>query len=122
MSETAADTEPQAKASTLTDVEIKDAKVIFDAVWDDLVARKMCYDLIVLDHTYGIGYDSSDHLAANDFISHVDLINTKHLIKEGGHIYATHLSHEGIREHRDFQQYARRHGYHIAYDGLTLEI
>jgi adenylate kinase len=37
MSETAADTEPQAKASTLTDVEIKDAKVIFDAVWDDLV-------------------------------------------------------------------------------------
>ncbi|MDF1861143.1 MAG: nucleoside monophosphate kinase [Verrucomicrobiales bacterium] len=37
MSETAADTEPQANASTLTDVEIKDAKVIFDAVWDDLV-------------------------------------------------------------------------------------
>lgn len=97
-----------------------DTSIIFDAVWDDLIARKMCYDLIVLDHTYGIGYDSSDHLAANDFISHVDLINTEHLLKEGGHIYATHLSHEGIREHSEFQQYAQSHGYNIAYDGLTI--
>jgi len=97
-----------------------DTSIIFDAVWDDLVARKMCYDLIVLDHAYGIGYDSSDHLAAKDFINHVDLINTKHLLKESGHIYATHLSHEGVREHSEFQQYAQSHGYNIAYDGLTI--
>ena len=99
-----------------------DTSIIFDAVWDDLIARKMCYDLVILDHTYGIGYDSSDHLAANDFISHVDLINTKQLLKEGGHIYATHLSHEGIREHSELQQYALSHGYNIAYDGLTITL
>jgi phosphoribosyl 1,2-cyclic phosphodiesterase len=99
-----------------------DTSIIFDDVWNDLIARNMRYDLVILDHTYGIGYASSDHLAANDFIRHVELINKKHVLKEGGHIYATHLSHEGIREHGEFQQYARRHGYHIAYDGLTIEL
>ena len=80
------------------------------------------YDLMILDHTYGIGYASSDHLAANDFIRHVKQIKEKHILKKGGHIYATHLSHEGIREYDELQQYALFHGYHIAYDGLTIEL
>src|SRR6056300_1308071 len=37
MSDAETITDADGKASTLTDVEIKDAKVIFDAVWSDLV-------------------------------------------------------------------------------------
>jgi phosphoribosyl 1,2-cyclic phosphodiesterase len=97
-----------------------DTAPLFDAVWHDLIAKGIRYDLFILDHTYGQGYPSTDHLATEDFIQHVDLINKHQLLKEDGRIYATHLSHEGIQEHEALQQFANRHGYHIAYDGLVI--
>ncbi|MFN2111164.1 MAG: MBL fold metallo-hydrolase, partial [Anaerolineae bacterium] len=97
-----------------------DTAPLFDAVWHDLIAKETRFDLFILDHTYGQGYPSTDHLATEDFIRHVDLINKHRLLKEDGRIYATHLSHEGIQEHEALQQFANRHGYHIAYDGLVI--
>lgn len=98
-----------------------DTAAISEEVWQDLSARKMRYDLVVLDHTYGIGYPSSDHLATDEFIRHAYRFTRDHLT-ESGHIYATHLSHEGIREHAALQEYADQRGYHIAYDGLQMSL
>jgi phosphoribosyl 1,2-cyclic phosphate phosphodiesterase len=99
-----------------------DTAPLFDAVWQDLIAKGIRYDLFILDHTYGSGYPSTDHLAAEDFIRHVDRIHEHRLLKETGRIYATHLSHEGIQEHATLQQFANRYGYHIAYDGLVVNL
>lgn len=99
-----------------------DTAILFDEVWRDLVARGMRYDLFILDHTYGIGYATTDHLAADEFIRHVERIAKHRLLKESGRIYATHLSHEGLLEHEEMQRYAHRHGYHIAHDGLTIRV
>ena len=99
-----------------------DTSILGSPVWDDLIARNIQYDLIVLDHTYGIGYNSSDHLAAHDVIRHVGMFKAKNLLKEDGQVYASHFSHEGIREHAELERYACRHGYHIAYDGLTIAL
>ncbi len=98
-----------------------DTAAIVEDVWHDLKARNMRYDLVVLDHTYGIGYPTSDHLATDEFIRHAHRFAQDHL-KDTGRIYATHLSHEGIREHTALQEYASHYGYHIAYDGLQVTI
>ena len=37
-------------------------------------------------------------------------------------IYATHISHEGNDTHERMEQQARPYGYHIAYDGLVLDL
>lgn len=97
-----------------------DTAALLPEVWADLSARGIRYDLVILDHTYGIGYQTTDHLAAADFARHVELLNERQILQEGGRVYATHLSHEGIREHDELAAYARRRGYDIAYDGLAV--
>jgi phosphoribosyl 1,2-cyclic phosphate phosphodiesterase len=101
-----------------------DTSIINDEVWDHLKATKTKIDLVILDLTYGIGYASKpgDHLGAKDFIDHVQRFKACGLLKKKGEIYATHLSHEGALEHGEFECYARKYDFHIAFDGLTLKI
>lgn len=101
-----------------------DTSVIFDEVWERLDAAGTKFDLVILDHTYGTGFESKhgDHLAANGFINHVQRIISSNLLKGNGQIFAIHLSHEGILEHSELDKYANRHNYHIAYDGLVLDL
>ena len=37
-------------------------------------------------------------------------------------VYATHISHESYLEHHELDEYASRHGYRVAFDGLTLTL
>ena len=86
-----------------------DTSFFLKDVWDHLIQAKKQYDLIILDHTYGIGFESKpgDHLSTREFIKHVDRFLTNKLLKTGGRIYATHLSHEGIMEHGKLDTYVK---------------
>jgi len=99
-----------------------DTSVVSDAVWREMTQGGVSYDLVVLDHTYGPGRESTDHLAAADFAHCVKILNERGILKHGGSVYATHLSHEGIREHDELEKYASERGYQIAYDGLSLTL
>ncbi len=101
-----------------------DTSVLSEAVWDNLQRARIRYDVIMLDHTYGIGFDSrpEDHLASKDVAAHADHFRENRLLKDGGVVYATHLSHEGNREHDALDEYARERGYRVAYDGLRLRL
>ena len=99
-----------------------DTSVLSEEVWDHLQRQRTRYDAVILDHTYGIGFDSrpGDHLASRDVIAHASRFRESGLLKENGAVYATHLSHEGNLEHDELDEYARAHGYRVAYDGLKL--
>jgi len=99
-----------------------DTSVVSEAAWHELSLRGVRYDLAILDHTYGIGRQSTDHLAAAEFVRSVEILKDRGILKDGGRVYATHLSHEGIREHDEMEKYASERGYHIAYDGLTITL
>jgi phosphoribosyl 1,2-cyclic phosphate phosphodiesterase len=101
-----------------------DTSIIFEDVWKHLERARMHYDVIILDHTYGMGYESKpgDHLAAQDFIEHVDRFIASNILKTSGQVLATHLSHEGIMEHAKLDDFARKHNYTIAYDGLHITL
>ena len=99
-----------------------DTSVLSEEVWEHLTLLGTRYDLLVLDHTYGIGLDSrpADHLGSRDVIAHADRFRESGLLKDNGIVYATHISHEGNLEHDELDEYADRHGYRVAFDGLRL--
>ena len=99
-----------------------DTSVLSEEVWEHLILLGTRYDLLVLDHTYGIGLDSrpADHLGSRDVIAHADRFRESGLLKDNGIVYATHISHEGNLEHDELDEYADRHGYRVAFDGLRL--
>lgn len=101
-----------------------DTSVLSEAVWEHLQQERIRYDVVILDHTYGIGFESrpADHLAAKDVAAHADRFRENGLLKDGGVVYATHLSHEGNREHDALDEYAIGHGYRVAYDGLRMQL
>lgn len=101
-----------------------DTSVLSEAVWAHLQQERVRYDVVMLDHTYGIGFESrpADHLAAKDVAAHADRFRACGLLKENGEVYATHLSHEGIMEHDALDEYASERGYRVAYDGLKLQL
>ncbi len=99
-----------------------DTSVLSEEVWECLLLHRTRYDLLVLDHTYGIGFDSrpADHLGLQDFIAHANRFREVGLLKDNGMVYATHISHEGNLEHDELDDYAMKHGYRVAFDGLRL--
>lgn len=101
-----------------------DTSVLSEEVWEHLILHHTRYDLIVLDHTYGIGLESrpEDHLGARDVIAHADRFRGSGLLKDNGIVYATHISHEGNLEHAELDEYASKHGYRVAFDGLRLQL
>lgn len=101
-----------------------DTSVLSEEVWEHLQRARVRYDVVILDHTYGIGFDSrpADHLASKDVAAHADRFRENGLLKDNGVVYATHLSHEGNLEHDALDEYAMGHGYRVAYDGLRLRL
>ena len=101
-----------------------DTSVLSEEVWEHLTLLGTRYDLLVLDHTYGIGFDSrpADHLGSGDVIAHGDRFRESGLLKDNGIVYATHISHEGNLEHAELDEYAGKHGYRVAFDGLRLAL
>lgn len=99
-----------------------DTSVLLGEVWDHLQQERIMYDVVILDHTYGLRHESrpADHLASKDVIAHANRFRENGLLKDSGVVYATHLSHEGSLEHDELDEYAREHGYRVAYDGLRL--
>ena len=99
-----------------------DTSVLPEHVWEQLLRARTQFDLLILDHTYGIGFDVSppDHLASVDVIGHVNRFRRSGLLKTNAQVYATHISHEGYLEHDEMDRYAASHGYRVAFDGLSL--
>ena len=101
-----------------------DTSVLSEEIWERLQQERTRYDVVILDHTYGIGFESrpADHLASKDVAVHADRFRANGILKDNGVVYATHLSHEGNLEHDELDEYARGHGYRVAYDGLRLNL
>jgi len=101
-----------------------DTSILYEEIWQHFELTKTQFNLIILDCTYGVNFESKqgDHLAINDFIVHVQRFINSGYVKNTGQIYATHISHEGIMEHSDFDTYAMEHDFQIAYDGLSIDV
>jgi hypothetical protein len=82
----------------------------------------MKLDLLILDHTYGEGYNSGGHLDAGQVKQIIIQLQDMDVITDATLIYATHISHEGNNTHERMQSLAIQNGYQISYDGLVISI
>jgi len=93
-----------------------------ESTWQAFHQHQMCFDLVILDHTYGPNQPGSDHLSAQQVIEHVARMRREGLLTNNGQAFATHIAHEGNPAHPELVNFSNQHGYEIAYDGLVLEI
>lgn len=99
-----------------------DTAVLPEETWQAFHHRRLRFDLVILDHTYGPDESGSDHLSARQVITHAERLRAEGLLAAGGRVLATHIAHEGNPPHPDLAAFAAAHGYEVAYDGLRLEV
>lgn len=80
------------------------------------------FDLVILDHTYGPDQPGSDHLSAHQVGEHTRRMREEGLLKPNARIFATHIAHEGNPYHEKLVEFGEKHGYEIAFDGLSIDI
>jgi phosphoribosyl 1,2-cyclic phosphate phosphodiesterase len=99
-----------------------DTAVLPESTWQAFHSCQMCFDLVILDHTYGPNQAGSDHLSAHQVIAQVARMRREGLLTQNARAFATHIAHEGNPAHPELVEFAKQHGYEVAYDGLVLEI
>jgi phosphoribosyl 1,2-cyclic phosphate phosphodiesterase len=99
-----------------------DTAALSEAVWQGFHQHALQFDLVILDHTYGPEQPGTDHLSARQCIEHMARMREEGLLARGARMFATHIAHEGNPPHPTLAEFAAKHGYEIAYDGLTLEV
>ena len=99
-----------------------DTTELEEKTWQGFHRKNLQFDIVVLDHTYGLGIFGSDHLNAEQFIATMARMREEGLLTEKARVFATHISHQGNPVHPELVDFANQNGYEIAYDGLVLEI
>lgn len=98
-----------------------DTAPFLDETWRTLRELAWRFDCVVLDHTYGFVDGPRDHLTATDFIEHARRMREEGLMSDSSRVFATHISPETNPPHAQMADLALRHGYEVAYDGMTIE-
>jgi phosphoribosyl 1,2-cyclic phosphate phosphodiesterase len=97
-----------------------DTAALPEETWSGFHRRKLQFDVVILDHTYGPGESGSDHLSARLFVEHVTRMREEGLLAGDARAFASHIAHEGNPVHPELADWAADHGYEIAYDGLVV--
>lgn len=97
-----------------------DTAVFPEELWQAFRHYQLCFDIVILDHTYGPEQPGTDHLSAQQVSEHAARMRADGLLMPSARILATHIAHEGNPPHPELVAFAARNGYEIAYDGLTI--
>lgn len=97
-----------------------DTATLPEETWQAFHRNILRFDVVILDHTYGPDELGTDHLSAWQLIEHAARMREEGLLAEEARVFATHVAHEGNPAHPELANFAARHGYEIAYDGLTV--
>lgn len=90
--------------------------------WELMVSKGLKFDIVTLDHTYGMGVSGDEHLNADRFVEHVNRMKSEGLVSDKARFFATHISHEGNTPFEELAKYAKENGYEIAFDGKVVEV
>ena len=91
-----------------------------EETWRGFHQHKLCFDVVILDHTYGPDKSGDDRLTAEKFIEHIARRREEKLLNEKARILATHISHDANPVHPELVGFATEHGYEVAFDGMMI--
>jgi phosphoribosyl 1,2-cyclic phosphate phosphodiesterase len=93
-----------------------------DESWQALVAYGRVFNVVVMDHTFGIKGRSGGHMNREQFVEQIEKMHSYNLLAADARIYATHIGHHSNPEHEELAAQAMHYGYLVAYDGLAVEV
>ena len=93
-----------------------------DETWAVLRAQALRFDLVILDHTYGLAPERPQHMSAGDFAATMARMRAEGLAGPGTRFVATHIAHPGNPPHPELEAYARERGYEVAWDGMVITL
>jgi len=99
-----------------------DTGPLSEATWAALRDGRHRFDVVVLDHTFGLKERAGGHLNREQFLEQIARMRAEGLLANGARIIAHHLAHHSNPIHPELVAIAARDGYEIAYDGLALRI
>jgi len=99
-----------------------DTGTLVEETWEAFRNQQMQFDVVILDHTYGMDPMGSDHLSADEVVEHARRLRADGALKPNGRVFATHIAHEGNPPHPELAAFAKQHGFEVAHDGLILSI
>mgnify|MGYP004651193545 CR=1 FL=1 len=97
-----------------------DTPALTDLALSELKEYKL--DCVIMDHTFGDVDYSYSHLNTKLFIEQLAEMKKLNIINNTTKIYGTHISHDGMPYYELAEKDAISNGYHIAYDGLELDL
>ena len=93
-----------------------------EETWVALRAWGGQFDVVIMDHTFGYGAPSAQHLNGEQFLSVMAQLRDAGLLADDARIYATHIAHHSNPAHGELVTHAAKHGYLVAHDGLRIAI
>lgn len=99
-----------------------DTGEIPDATWEALRAVGHRFNLVVLDHTFGVKERGDGHMNAAQFLEQVARMRDESLLAPGARIFATHIASHSNPPHPELVEIAAAHGHEVAYDGLIVAV
>jgi len=76
-----------------------DTAALSEDTWKALSINKLRFSVVVLDHTYGLQEQGSDHLSSRQFVEQISRVREEGLLADQARIFATHIAHEGNPVH-----------------------
>lgn len=99
-----------------------DTGLLPEAAWEALASWGGQFNVVVLDHTFGLEGRDTGHNNADQFVETVERLRASGYLAEGCRIFAHHLGHHSNPDHDTLSRYAAGRGYEVAYDGLTVQV
>ncbi len=99
-----------------------DTGPLAEAAWTALHEWGGRFDVVVLDHTFGLDERSTGHNNADQFMETMEQMQASSLLAEGCRVFAHHIAHHSNPDHDALSAYAAARGYDVAYDGLTVRV
>jgi phosphoribosyl 1,2-cyclic phosphodiesterase len=99
-----------------------DTAPLFEETWQAFHQHELQFDLVILDHTYGLNKVGSGHMNAADFIEHMQRMRREKILKPNGRVFASHIAHDANPAHPQLVEFAVQNGYEVAFDGLIVDL
>lgn len=79
-------------------------------------------DCIFLDESFGVKDYSFSHLNIESFKEYIFKLKENNLLSKDCSVFATHLTHDENPLHEELEQILNQYGYHVAYDGMEIQL
>jgi len=99
-----------------------DTGPLSEATWAALSTAGHRFNVVVLDHTFGLRERSGGHMNQEQFLETADRLRAEGLLADDARIFAQHFGHHSNPDHSELVALAAKWGYEIPYDGLVVNV